>query len=78
MSFHADANTRITCHTYGAATPPILALDGPSYHLTISSFDKVPLAHQIAVARALATETAAYLEAVQAYITANSVVTQAG
>ncbi|MEY9965929.1 hypothetical protein ABIA33_003984 [Streptacidiphilus sp. MAP12-16] len=78
MSFHADAESRVTCHTYGTDTPPILALDGPGHSLMISAFDKVPLSDHLTFARSLVDAITEYMAALEIYAAAHTASAKAG
>ena len=72
MMFNPEPSTRVHVHDYGADHPPILALDGEDYALTISVFEgRSPSEHK-AFAEKLAQTVAGYLAAVDRWATAQS------
>jgi hypothetical protein len=67
MSFYADADSYVRLHRYGTERVPILNLIGRGHSLTISAFDRTPMADHLAFAKALATAAANYLTALETY-----------
>ncbi|GAA3902705.1 hypothetical protein GCM10023084_63980 [Streptomyces lacrimifluminis] len=66
MSFYADDTTTVRLNQHGSKRTPILALDSVGHSLTVSAFDRFPLADHLAFARALATACADYVKALEA------------
>ncbi|MCW2871284.1 hypothetical protein [Actinacidiphila oryziradicis] len=69
MSFYADADSHVRLHRYTERVP-ILTLNGRDHSLTISAFDRTPMADHLAFAKALATAAANYLTALETYAAA--------
>ncbi|WP_043433435.1 hypothetical protein [Streptomyces pluripotens] len=70
MSFHGEPSTWVHVHDYGTVHPPILALDGDGYHLTISVFESRSPADHKAFAESLAKTVTGYLAAVDRWAAA--------
>ncbi|KIZ13539.1 hypothetical protein [Streptomyces natalensis] len=70
MSFHGDPSTWVHFHDYGTDRPPILALDGDGYHLTISVFESRSPADHKEFAEKLAQTVTGYLAAVDRWAAA--------
>ncbi|MER5531896.1 hypothetical protein ABT075_46205 [Streptomyces sp. NPDC002677] len=69
MSFYADADTSIRLNQYGTRRAPILTLDGENHSLSVSAFDRLPVADHLSFARALAIACAEYVTALETYAT---------
>jgi hypothetical protein len=67
IGFYADATTDVHVHVYGTKRTPILAIDGPDSSLTVTTFDRVPVADHLAFARSLAAAATEYLTALETY-----------
>ncbi|MER7923880.1 hypothetical protein ABTY96_12265 [Streptomyces sp. NPDC096057] len=70
MSFYADADTTVRLSEYGTNRAPILTLDGEDHSLSVSAFDRVPIADHLTFARDLAAACADYVKALEAYAAA--------
>ncbi|MDT9699796.1 hypothetical protein [Streptomyces sp. P17] len=70
MAFYADGNTTIRLSQYGTDRSPILTLDGADHSLSVSVFDRVPIAEHLAFARELSAACADYVTALETYAAA--------
>nr|WP_222109489.1 hypothetical protein [Streptomyces cupreus] len=70
MAFYADRNTTIRLSKYGTERTPILTLDGEDHSLTVSVFDRVPIAEHLAFVRELSAACADYVKALETYAAA--------
>ncbi|MFG2023629.1 hypothetical protein [Streptomyces sp. NPDC048825] len=70
MSFYADAATNVHLSQYGTRRTPILTLNGDGHSLTVSVFDRVPIADHLAFARDLAAACTDYVKALETYAAA--------
>ncbi|SEQ71691.1 hypothetical protein SAMN04487983_1007170 [Streptomyces sp. yr375] len=70
MAFCADGNTIVRLCEYGTVRTPLLTLDGEGHSLTVSAFDRVPIAEHLTFARELAAACADYVRALETYAAA--------
>ncbi|MFE9649330.1 hypothetical protein ACFYO0_35520 [Streptomyces sp. NPDC006365] len=70
MSFYADAGTNVHLSQYDSRRTPILTLNGEGHSLTVSAFDRVPIADHLAFVRDLAAACTDYVKALETYAAA--------